>query len=67
MINTMTPPVLWPELVRLRRRLRTALAAQRKRKLHQLEVERLPDRLLRDVGIHERPARRLHAASRHWI
>jgi hypothetical protein len=67
MINTMTPPVLWPALVRLHNRLRVGLAARRERKHYQLEVERLPDRLLRDVGIYERPARRVHTASRPWI
>jgi hypothetical protein len=67
MINTMSPPVLWPALLRLHRKLRVGRAARRERKHYQLEVERLPDRLLRDVGIYERPPRSFYRSPRVWF
>lgn len=60
MINTISPPVLWPELQRKWRRLRANRADRRMRLAMQADLDRLNDRMLRDIGLHERPSGRPH-------
>lgn len=59
MINTMTPPVLWPEFKHLAGRLATAFAERRARQRARLVLDNLSDRMLRDIGIPERGPRSL--------
>ena len=64
MINTMTPPVLWPALRRGWRHLQANRAERRMRRTTQLQVHGLSDRMLRDIGLYERLPRRPHIVPR---
>lgn len=55
MINTMTAPVLWPALLRLLRRLGEARAKRREQRRLRHDMDRIPERLLRDVGLRRMP------------